>query len=570
MASNAEMILSSSLFRILFRNTVDHLKDFALHSQNQAVYANLPLEPFSRQIRLVTLYPGQFDSDIECSLEVGLWSEHYDALSYCWGSRHPLRKIYVNKQPFRVTEALHMALKYLRQREVYIRLWIDAISINQWDLFERSWQVPRMARIYSYAQEVIVWLGGPTHSLIQSLDLIDQLTLAESKDRFQFIWNKNQHLASHLEDLVRLPWWSRIWVVQEVMSAKSAKICVGHDVREWSGFAHVILRIGALVDEQRQSPEFKAVYQFVGLVQKIRDVEVPTVQQSLLELAQTFRHRFATDPRDKIYGLMGMSAEAFKNGFFADYSISIAQCYVSFAKNTIIQDQDLYVFSLGEYHGDRKLNLPSWCTDWTIDAVQPLPLWQKIASKGSAETPTFSASGNTKVDMVPCPDPRVLSLKGFVIDEIVTLGDPSDNTSIWGTIASWTTLAPAEETDAFVRVIFAGHLTIENHIQSQTIISALKTGSLALPFSSKILDVASHRRFIITQKGHLGLGPNASKYGDLVCVLFGAAVPFVIRVVSGYSFLIGQAYVDTAMHYDGNLEDDVKARKIILQDFIFK
>jgi hypothetical protein len=38
-----------------------------------------------------------------------------------------------------------------------------------------------------------------------------------------------------------------------------------------------------------------------------------------------------------------------------------------------------------------------------------------------------------------------------------------------------------------------------------------------------------HRRLFVTKKGYLGIGPRDVEQGDLVCVLRGAQVPFVLR-----------------------------------------
>jgi hypothetical protein len=39
----------------------------------------------------------------------------------------------------------------------------------------------------------------------------------------------------------------------------------------------------------------------------------------------------------------------------------------------------------------------------------------------------------------------------------------------------------------------------------------------------------SGRRPFITEKGYVGVGPAAMRPGDIVCILFGAHVPYVIR-----------------------------------------
>ena len=43
----------------------------------------------------------------------------------------------------------------------------------------------------------------------------------------------------------------------------------------------------------------------------------------------------------------------------------------------------------------------------------------------------------------------------------------------------------------------------------------------------------SGRRFMTLSNGLIGIGPAASEKGDVVCVLFGASIPFVLRLIGG-------------------------------------
>jgi hypothetical protein len=56
-----------------------------------------------------------------------------------------------------------------------------------------------------------------------------------------------------------------------------------------------------------------------------------------------------------------------------------------------------------------------------------------------------------------------------------------------------------------------------------------------------------NRSFFRTQKGYMGLGPNVIEIGDLVCILFGGHVPFILRPKNGYFLLVGEAYVHGIM-----------------------
>lgn len=49
------------------------------------------------------------------------------------------------------------------------------------------------------------------------------------------------------------------------------------------------------------------------------------------------------------------------------------------------------------------------------------------------------------------------------------------------------------------------------------------------------------------EKGHVGIGPLGTQKGDLVCVLHGGDVLYVLRPVEDHFELIGESYVHGAM-----------------------
>jgi hypothetical protein len=51
------------------------------------------------------------------------------------------------------------------------------------------------------------------------------------------------------------------------------------------------------------------------------------------------------------------------------------------------------------------------------------------------------------------------------------------------------------------------------------------------------------RRLFVTEKMSLALGPEALQAGDVVCILAGGPVPYVLRKKNGYYFLVGECYV---------------------------
>ncbi|RII19112.1 hypothetical protein CUC08_Gglean001775 [Alternaria sp. MG1] len=125
--------------------------------------------PSARSIRILTLCPaGQYIDPIECMIEaMELEEASYDALSYSWGMNEDGDssqdyEILIHGNLKWVTRNLFEGLKRIRVRDKPIRIWIDAVCINQQDDVERSIQVAMMADVYARAEKVLVWLGNGT------------------------------------------------------------------------------------------------------------------------------------------------------------------------------------------------------------------------------------------------------------------------------------------------------------------------------------------------------------------------------------------------------------------------
>lgn len=124
-------------------------------------YNYQPLDRTRRQIRLVTLLPGQQGSPIRCTLHIADLDAklRYEALSYEWGAANPTREIELDGQPFALRENLWWALYHVRHTTRCRVMWIDAICIDQTSLLERNHQVRMMGDVYSHATQVRSWLG---------------------------------------------------------------------------------------------------------------------------------------------------------------------------------------------------------------------------------------------------------------------------------------------------------------------------------------------------------------------------------------------------------------------------
>jgi hypothetical protein len=80
---------------------------------------------------------------------------------------------------------------------------------------------------------------------------------------------------------------------------------------------------------------------------------------------------------------------------------------------------------------------------------------------------------------------------------------------------------------------------------------------------SNIARICRSRYFLITEREYLGLGPMTLEVGDIVCVLLGGNLPFILRRQGNDEYrLVGESYVHGLM--DG---EAIQARRPVPQSF---
>lgn len=220
------------------------------------IYKDLPLNENAFSTRLLTTLPGSGDDPLVCRLrsaDINAYAT-YDALSYTWGDHNDKRMILVNAEPFSVTTNLEDALRALRLSDRPRELWVDAICINQADLQEKAAQIPEMGHIYRNAHRVVIWLGKRNEYTDYAINVAKADTTAmhlrwsvktkqyEDDPHLDLQSSKQgEAFAKGLEDLLLRPWWTRVWVVQEVAMAYSDPlITCGNASVPWRSFVKCI------------------------------------------------------------------------------------------------------------------------------------------------------------------------------------------------------------------------------------------------------------------------------------------------------------------------------------------
>ncbi|CAK1359011.1 unnamed protein product [Cercospora beticola] len=339
------------------------------------LYKTLP--PVSRQIRLLRAKTTGRVKAVEAScvqecpqfqLETFLLDllPSYKALSYCWGTEKADQVIHVNGEPFLVNPNLFEFLKLIDAdkddgtgNECVGWIFIDAICINQTNLDERSSQVTLMGDVYKQAEEVIVWLGVQ-ETMVNASTALDPDAWQDCCDivelhfvtmaAMRVIGTPVQEIASDFLDahlgietaralvmpLVRHSFWSRLWIVQEIVLARNLWIWYQGLRISWFtlyeclkyGWKNVIdpLSTVKMVDGSPFRPEqglrlmpgdyherFKgwsdALQTFSLLQDKIRSTDLARARKMDLSTASSnFVRRDASVKNDKVYGLLGMTS----------------------------------------------------------------------------------------------------------------------------------------------------------------------------------------------------------------------------------------------------------------------
>ncbi|CVL08087.1 related to HETEROKARYON incompatibility protein [Fusarium mangiferae] len=278
-------------------------------------------------IRLLRLLPHQDEHApiqcrlFDCALADSGSTRPYSALSYVWGSENKPQSISIDGCDLPIGENLYMALSHLRDRSIERTIWIDAICINQRDPKEKGQQVQSMAKIYAKASRVIVWLGGATPDSDQALEEIRIATEQRTKRPIN---------ESAILGLLEGPWFQRIWVLQEVAAARHVLIKCGPT--EIDGYAFCS-GLNALNLSYRTHPDLRPLIRSVsylirGAVFRPRCATSRSGRFSLDicplgTLVDMYHTRQATERRDKVYALLGMSSDdPIIAGLSANYEIS--------------------------------------------------------------------------------------------------------------------------------------------------------------------------------------------------------------------------------------------------------
>jgi len=325
---------------------------------------------------------------------------NYEALSYAWGSTEDARETvsirYATLAPvaagfssITLGNNLATALRHLRYRDRPRTLWIDALCINQGNLAERERQVRRMADIYQLARRVLMWLGPACADSTLAISTLSYLgaQVVVSLDHVRFRspsatepeWYHSSHLLPYSPEtwasllaFVRRTWFERLWVWQEAaLSNSQAAVVCGHDQTPW----HQI-RVACICLFAKQTLPQPALRE---RLHSLRTVTTAISSQTVYQILYYVRDRLCADPRDKVYGVLGIASPGFTAKILPQYSQPVQEVYKDAFLAYLDLTRRLDLFTLSNL-ADRSMlteAMPSWVPNlsnellaWPVQAFQ--------------------------------------------------------------------------------------------------------------------------------------------------------------------------------------------------------
>lgn len=574
-----------------------------------ATYEYEPIPP-GEHFRYLVLQPGTGKEPLLCSLVTTLLNgTQYEAISYVWGCPDRKRTIWCEGRPLKITSSLCRVLRRLRYPDAPRQIWADGICINQDDMKEKGHQVGFMSKIYRKAHRVLLYVGsdcGEDGERVSTLlrdvrrSIDDELTRLDTStfDVYPYpapgdslVLDPRWTAMGHL---IRKEWFKRGWVVREAALAQSCLFIWGQSQYDWDEFMlvwmWVVYRANNVVLENEADEAYIIPHIFTYCDRHIASVrpffaEEQAYPTRLLDYV-CYDLQF-TDPRDRVYAFLDLTTEHL-NGLVLrpDYGLPIEKVFHDFAEQYIRATGDTKLLDY-VVHATKTLQseLPSWVPGW--DLVQPeysqaITLNKAGPAKLYPEEETFR-----RPEVV---DKTTLKLHGIVFDSVRFLSEvllastttPEVVAKLWNFVRH--TEGPSPYLNTQRLEAFFNTITKNQHwgdlrtwrLFAATYMQRLyeHTGDPS-SFGWDIGDQQAERltyvhgmvklhtgrlRYMITERGYMGLAPAVAREGDACSIIFGCAHPSLLRVMedkSRYQFL-GGTYVLGSLHAEfSDVEESV-------------
>lgn len=396
----------------------------SVHTSRPLIYSPLPA---GKWIRLLKLEPGELDAPLHCELTTFHLSSapSYEAISYVWGDPAKTRALICQDSIKEVTINLDHALRRMRSLARVHLVWADAVCINQADDKEKAHQVGMMEEVYAAARRVQIFLGDKNSDLasttfdsITHINSVIQPILSDANTTWSGSDLERATIRSSLkgmiprtfpqaiEALFSLPWFQRLWVLQEVGLAKIATAwwgssCVDfHEIATFIRIASLKVDLEAVLppDVLRQlqdTPRYAMAFFWImyrtdnswidkaPALRSYSDRLTKGLRPGILHVLEASRRFLATVPLDHVYALLGhplTKSQEGKSFITVDYERSIDELY--YLVVSALAERSLNFLALTQQvtytrETESGTSPPSWLPRWDChDPYAPTASWE--------------------------------------------------------------------------------------------------------------------------------------------------------------------------------------------------
>jgi Heterokaryon incompatibility protein (HET) len=588
-------------------------------------YIYRPLE--EGHIRIFILSLGRFDEPlvgrlVSHSLHAGVPS--YTALSYAWGAETSPSLLQLLPSSSRtITSNLECALRYLRKEERETFLWVDSLCINQGNNLEKAQQVRGMRNVYATATEVVAFLGDGDEHSVAGLQLAAAIADSAAPNpelperlRLSRAGQQQQLAYRGLYDVLRRPWFSRLWVVQEALVARKFSFQCG------SASISPSMLCDALDSCKRL---FANLFTFSGLsepteislfdsLELVRDIAarklvgVGTKRKfDLMDTLWKYRGYKSEKARDHLFALLGLANVPYSPLLSPDYESTLETVVKRYARYFVHYNQHpmRLLYCAGGISATGRF--PSWIPNWTTDQEdQDDHSTTNLSSESTGQPYSTGFMLPLRMRMGKTDDTLIVSGKVFNCLSMVGeshwiesvhedsgpswfdmhLGFIDECDSFLSRLPKYPT---GESPEILLRKLLAcnriwkpnSDLGMDHGAQYRrfrSLLEDLRT-TPAMPPSSGRYDHAvlqmngmmwyhiKNRRLCLTKNGYIGMVPLSAEVGDVICVVYGSQVPFVFRPckdIKGAYRLVGKCYIQGIMDGESKHIKDLEEKEFKL------
>ncbi|KAI1396799.1 hypothetical protein F4819DRAFT_499990 [Hypoxylon fuscum] len=333
-----------------------------------------------------------------------------------------------------------------------------------------------------------------------------------------------------IETLLHRSWFKRIWVLQEaLLSGPKAVVQCGSTNVPWLAIQKSII---ALQDRESMPPTLNE------LIRAYCSGITPSGGQIVRRLLTWGRGRQCTDPRDRVYGILGLVPEPLRTRINVDYTKPVSHAYIEMVMAEVEVSKQLG-FLKECFLGSKMPGMPSWVPNLSPETAnnnESRAMYQRwhSATLNSAAVARFV-------------DPDVLEVEGVHCGIVSSLGPRASETPAdrLKSFIAWQTLTVqlAREGTVAAQLDACLYLLLGGFFKRSVIVDLAEVRSLylravsgdaaafdALPgFMNIHYPINETGTYFLTDAGYVGLGPEEVQSGDHVCSFLGSRFLELLR-----------------------------------------